>query len=119
AGNVRVPREARIVMERTWRNASQERSERASSLDVERAERGKLQRASIDVSAWAARIAAALQPFPDPRELAKGAVDYVEVYVKGSIDEPLRIGKDLFSVGQVFSGDKVVASAGDMLGALY
>ncbi len=110
---------ARTQFERELRAAVDERHERASSMDEAKAGRAATRRVTASADAYAARIAAELEPFPDPRTFLEGTEDSDLILVAGPIAGRLTLGEDLFTQGRVFAGGETVASAGDIRNAQF
>ena len=74
---------------------------------------------STNVDAYASRIAANCEPFPDPRDFVPAGESERLILISGPVDGDLRIGEDLLTQGDVLVGDVPVASAGDLLSAQF
>jgi hypothetical protein len=115
------PETLRARVEEEFRAARSERRERARSVIGQRTTPAR--RLTANVDAYAAKIAAGLDPFPDPRNYApamrEGELQGSLIAISGPIDGPITLGEDLFTQGQVLVGDRVVASAGDLQVAQY
>lgn len=113
------PSELRLELERETRAAASERHERKAS--VAEAKRGRQQagRTPLSIDAYAARIAAALAPYPDPRTFVHDAVPVWRVEIAGPSEGPVTVGRELFNQGQVFAGDRCVTAAHDVLSAEF
>lgn len=112
------PAQSRQRVEREIRNAASERRERAHSVDDLRAARPTTRRPSASVDAYASKLAANLEPFPDPRTFTKGSMSRV-VPVESPVDGTVTVGVDLFSHSDVFCGDRLIASAPNPKAAQY
>jgi hypothetical protein len=120
ACGVAAPDEFRLLLEREFRAAMAERRDRPASVADAKTTRRTIRRLTTDVDAHAARIAARLEPFPDPRaffEATARSARYIPI--TGPVEGSLRIGDDLFSQGDVFAGDRKVASTGSPLAAQF
>jgi hypothetical protein len=113
------PEELRVELERELRAGMAERKERAASVAEAKASRATVKRVSTNVDAYASRVAAGMEPFPDPRTFAPAGAAETMILVSGPVDGELRIGEDLLTQGQVFAGDRPVAAAGDLLAAQF
>lgn len=108
------PGALRIAIERELRAAMGERHERAHSLDEAKALKAKITKVTASVDAYATRVAALLEPHPDPRAYVDEGAPSNLILVASPWDGPLRIGEDLLTQGQVLAGDQPIAQAGDM-----
>jgi hypothetical protein len=115
------PQTLQARIEEEFRAARSERHERARSVLGQRTTPAR--RLTANVDAYAAKIAASLEPFPDPRNYApalrEGELQGKLIAVTGPIDGPITLGEDLFTQGEVLVGDRSVASAGDVQAAQY
>lgn len=108
--------------ERQLRAAMSERHERARSMDQAKAAKSAPRKATASVDAFASRIAAQLEPYPDPRQFA--TEDSVsgwgnEILISTPWEGTLAVGEDLLSQGEVLGGEQVIAQAGDLQAAQY
>jgi hypothetical protein len=108
----------RLELERELRAAIGERHHRAHSLDEAKAFRAKTKKVTASVDAFASRIAAQLEPFPDPRAYTQSE-DGTLILISTPFEGALRVGEDLFTHGEVFAGEERIASAGDPLAAEF
>lgn len=115
----RDPRAERLFFERELRAAVAERHDRRASVVEAKTERRRSTRVPASIDAHAARIAANLEPFPDPREHVPPDMSTWTIPITGHVGGPFRIGTELFDQGDVYSGDECIAHAGDMLGAQF
>ncbi|RSD16293.1 hypothetical protein [Amycolatopsis eburnea] len=113
------PSRDRLTIERALRAAAAERSERRESVSEEKIARTKTIRGGANVDAYAARIAARISPFPDPRRFVPTGAMAATILVDGPLDGQITVGDDLFTSTQVFSGKRVVATADDPSGAVF
>jgi hypothetical protein len=111
--------DARLILERALRDAAGERYERRESVAEAKIERRTLVRASASVDAYAARIAAGTEPYPDPRNFALEDTPSWTIPITGTVDGPLTLGNDLFNQGQVYSGSNSIAQTSDSLSAQF
>jgi hypothetical protein len=109
---------ARLALERELRAGIGERHQRAHSVDEARASRPMVKRATASVDAFASRIAAQLEPFPDPRTFTEKEGETL-ILIATPFEGPLRVGDDLFTQGDVFAGEDRIASAGEPLAAQF
>jgi hypothetical protein len=96
-----------------------ERHERARSVDEAKASKSASKKVTASVDAFASRIAAAMEPYPDPRQFTGGEVSGHIILISTPWDGALTVGEDLLSQGQVFAAEQVIANAGDLLAAQY
>lgn len=113
AMGVADPEAARIVMEREFRAAIGERRERASSVSDAKASSATVKRVATNVDAYASRIAASMEPYPDPRSYVPAGTELL-VLISGPVEGEITIGEDLLTMGDVFAGEQRIASAGDL-----
>lgn len=103
------PSEDRLVIERALRTATAERRERRESVAHARKERQRALKTSTSIDAFAAQIATLMDPFPDPRDFLEEASPTNDVAIHGPVTGSIRVGNDLFTLGQVFAGDTRIA----------
>ena len=113
------PTSVRLELERELRAGMSERKERAQSVAAAKAGRSVINRTTANVDAFAARLAAALEPMPDPRAFVVAGQETRTVLGASPFDGELTVGEDLFSHGEVFAAGHRVASAGDAYSALF
>jgi hypothetical protein len=110
----------RLVVERAWRFAATERKERARSLDTARMERGSRRPIDVDVETWAGRVAEAAGVCPDPLLFVPSGIGNGDVIdILHAPAGRIRVGEDLFTKGQVFGGEVVLAYTGDRRAAEF
>lgn len=109
----------RIELERDLRSSMAERQERAASVASAKASKATVKRVSTNVDAYASRIAANAEPFPDPRNFVPQGCGEELILVSGPVEGELTIGEDLLTQGDVYAGDHRVASAGDLIAAQF
>jgi hypothetical protein len=114
-----VPDQARLHVERELRAAIAERHSRKESVAEAKRDRTPVRRATASVDAFASRIAATLEPFPDPRQFVPDDCATVNVPISESSTGTIRVGDNLFSYNSVFSGDVLIASGPDQASALF
>lgn len=105
------PDAAVIMLERQLRALAGERIERKHSVSDAKISRRKVTNVAATVDAHAARIAAGLPPFPDPREFVDSDESDEEVVINRQPVGPIEIGMDLFNLGAVLAGGAVIAQA--------
>ena len=116
------PASLRTDVERQLRAAMSERHERARSMDQAKAAKSAPKKATASVDAFASRIAARLEPYPDPRQFAPKTLDDGQsntILVSTPWEGTLSVGEDLLSQGDVLAGEQIIAHAGDLLAAQY
>jgi hypothetical protein len=112
----------RQEVERHFRAAISERHERAKSVDSAKAAKTASQKVTASVDAFASRIAASMEPYPNPSQFVDTDLEarYInEILISTPWEGRLTVGEDLLSQGEVFAGDQHIASAGDLLAAQY
>lgn len=106
--------EARSEVERELRAAIGERHERRESVRSEREQGVKGRRVSANIDAYAARIAAVIHSYPDPRTLVSNGTPTTVIPITGPVDGTVTVGTDLFSLGQVLvDGERVADTSSD------
>lgn len=116
---VAEPEPFRIELERELRAGIAERKERPASVADAKATRSAVKRVATNVDAYSARIAASLEPFPDPRNFVPASGTEDLVLISGAVEATLTIGEDLLTLGDVFSGDSRIAATGDIQAAQF
>ena len=109
----------RLEVERELRAAIAERHTRTESVAEAKHDRTPVRRATASVDAYASRIAARHEPYPDPRSFVKDETPALAVPIAESASGAVTVGTDLFTFGNVFVGGTHVASAGDQEGAIF
>ena len=111
------PEKVLLRLEQGLRALAGERSERRLSVADAKVSRRKIANVAASVDAYAARIAASLDPHPDPRTfIPEGSISEI-VQILGTVDGPLDIGVELLNQGEVLAGDTCVARASSVLAA--
>jgi hypothetical protein len=116
------PASSRQEIERQLRAAMSERHERARSMDQAKAAKAAPKKATASIDAFASRIAASLEPYPDPRRFTPETLTAAEsnaILVSTPWEETLSVGEDLLSQGEVLAGEQLIAHAGDLQAAQY
>ena len=108
-----------LSLERSLRALAGERSERRLSVADAKITRNKTTSVAASVDAYAARLAASLEPHPDPRSFMKENALTEPVQILSEVDGHLDIGVELFNQGEVFAGGKCIARAGTVLAAQF
>ena len=109
----------RLDVEREMRACLSERHERAHSVDDAKAQKTKTIKTTASVDAYATRIAATLEPHPDPRRYVPDGAESALILVSTPWEGALRIGEDLFTEGQVLAGDQPLAQGPDIESAQF
>lgn len=112
------PSETRNQLETELRGAIAERRERRLSVIEAKLDRRKT-RGNASLDALATRIAAGCELFPDPRDFVGPGVAVDPVPLLSEVEGPLRVGTELFSQNEVYSGDVCVARLEDALSAFF
>jgi hypothetical protein len=111
------PKQAVVLLEQELRALAGERIERKLSVSEAKISRRKATNVAASVDAYAARIATAIQPYPDPRTFMNADDDLVDIAIAGPIDGPLAVGTELFDMGDVTIGNRRIACAGSITAA--
>jgi len=106
-----------VLLEQELRALAGERIERRLSVSDAKISRRKATNVAASVDAYAARIASAVDPYPDPRSFMNTDDDLVDVRIIGPVNGPLAVGTELFDLGEVTAGRKCVARAGNVTAA--
>lgn len=113
------PAAMRVGIERDLRSAVNERRERSKSVAAAKAGRTATRRVAASVDAFASRMAAVTEAFPDPRTYLPHGAPTDLVLVSQPFDGRISVGEDLFSQGDVLAGDQRIASTGDLRAAQF
>jgi hypothetical protein len=113
------PDDMRLNIERELRAAVAERQTRRESVVEAKRDRTPARRATASVDAYASRIAAKLEPYPDPRQFVPDGAPVLNVPIAAANAGSLTVGNDLFTYNDVFSGDQLVASGPDPASARF
>lgn len=108
----------RLTVGRELRAAVAERSERRESVAGEKLD-SQRRRVTPSVDAYASRVAAKMEAFPDPRALVRRAAAKEMIAIAHSENGRIRVGDDLFTHNDVFVGDERVATAASPRGAQF
>jgi hypothetical protein len=111
------PEKAVILLEQELRALAGERIERKLSVSDAKISRRKATNVAASIDAFAARIATAIQLYPDPRTFMNADDEFVDIAIIGPVDGPLMVGTELFDLGEVTTGGKCVARAGSITAA--
>ena len=111
------PEQAVVLLEQELRALAGERTERKLSVADAKISRRKATNVAASVDAYAARIAAAMQPYPDPRTFMNADDELVDIVVSGPIEGAIAVGGELFDLGEVTAGGNRVARAGSVTAA--
>ncbi len=106
-------------LEQTLRALAGERTERRLSVVDAKVRRRRMTNVAAVIDAYAARVVASMELYPDPRKFVEPRAVSRVVPIGGVVDGPLRVGAELFDQGEVFAGDTCVAKANDMREALF
>jgi hypothetical protein len=111
------PQETVVLLEQELRALSGERIERKLSVADVKISRRKATNVAASVDAYAARIVASMQAFPDPRTFMNADDEFIDIAITGPVDGPLAVGSELFDIGEVTAGGKCIARAGNVTAA--
>jgi hypothetical protein len=104
---------------RELRAAIAERHTRSESVADAKLDKTPARRATASVDAYASRVAAKVDSYPDPRRSVPEEVPAVAVIIASDGRGEVSVGTDLFTFNDVFVGDVRVASAADPAGAQF
>lgn len=113
------PDEVLLRLEQSLRALAGERSERRLSVADAKLSRRKITNVAASIDAYAARLAASIEPHPDPRNYVEGGTKTEPVLILAEIDGLLEIGVELFNQGEVLAGGVCIARAGGILPAQF
>lgn len=113
------PERTLLWLEQTLRALAGERAERKLSVADAKISRRKIVNVAASIDAYAARVAASIEPHPDPRSFIEPGTALETVSILGKVDGPLEIGVELFNQGEVLAGGTCIARAGNMLAAQF
>lgn len=113
------PEGAALLVERELRALANERAERKLSVADAKVSKRKATSVAASVDAYAAKIASAVPPFPDPRSLVGENDPTVPVLVSQPPEGAMEIGESLFDQGEVRSAGAIVAHAGSFGAAQF
>lgn len=108
-----------VRLEQVLRALAGERSERRLSVADAKVSRRKSTNVAASIDAYASRLAASLEPHPDPRAYLDDDTATEPVLISGDVEGLLDIGMELFDQGEVLAGGKCVARAGSILAAQF
>jgi hypothetical protein len=109
----------RLLLERELRAAIGERKERKASVAEAKLDRRQAIDVTASIDAYASRLAAGIDPFPDPRRFVSSARRVHAVAITGPFEGRLTIGTELFNQGEVLAGGIRIAQAPNVLSAEY
>jgi hypothetical protein len=113
------PAAGRLLLERELRAAIGERQERKASVAEAKLDRRHAIDVTASIDAYASRLAAGVDPFPDPRRFASRTCGVHAVAIASPFEGRLTIGTELFNQGEVFAGGVRIAQTPNMLSAEY
>jgi len=113
------PEAMAIRLEQELRALAGERMERKLSVAEAKVSRRKVTNVAASVDAYAARLAATMEPHPDPRSFLEEGTPKETVAIFAPVDGPLEIGVELFDQGEVRAGETCVARAGSIQAAQF
>ena len=108
-----------IRLEHELRALAGERNERKLSVAEAKVSRRKVTNVAASLDAYAARLAATMEPHPDPRSFVEEGMPTETVAILGPVEGPLEVGVELFDQGEVRAGEACVARAGSIQAAQY
>jgi hypothetical protein len=116
---VAKPEKMLLKLERELRALAGERIERRLSVADAKVSRRKITNVAASIDAYASRIAASIEPHPDPRTFVPEQSDTEAVTIFGDVEGTLEVGAELFNQGEVLAGGLCVARAGSVLAAQF
>ena len=108
-----------LCLEQELRALSGERNERKLSVADAKVSLRKVINVAASIDAYAARLAASVNPFPDPRTYVEEDMTMETVSILGPVDGILEVGVDLFDQGDVTAGGTCVARTGSIQAAQF
>ncbi|MGV0159875.1 hypothetical protein ACRU3B_10605 [Mycobacterium colombiense] len=108
-----------LHIERELRAAIAERHTRTESVAEAKLDKTPARRATASVDAYASRVAAKIDSYPDPRRSVPDGTPTMPVIVTVDVPGRVSVGTDLFTFNDVFVGDVRVATAADPAGAQF
>jgi hypothetical protein len=115
----RDPETTLLRLERELRALAGERIERKLSVADAKVSRRKITNVAATIDAYATRVAASVDPHPDPRTFIPEGARTEIVLITAPVEGQLVVGTELFSQGEVLAGDVCVARAGTVLAAQF
>jgi hypothetical protein len=112
--------EATIIrLEQELRALAGERRERKLSVAEAKVSRRKATNVAASIDAYATRLAASIEPHPDPRSFMEEGTLTEPVAILAPVEGPLEVGVELFDQGEVTAGGTCVARAGSIQAAQF
>jgi hypothetical protein len=108
-----------LRLEQELRALASERTERKLSVAEAKVSRRKVTNVAASIDAYAVRLAATMEPHPDPRSFMEEGTPTETVAILGPVGGPLEVGVELFDQGEVRAGDACVARAGSIQAAQF
>jgi hypothetical protein len=112
------PEEIVILLEQELRALAGERVERKLSVADAKISRRKATNVAASIDAYAARIAATIPPFPDPRSFVDQTDAVTEILITGVVQGSISVGTELFDLGEISADGRRIASTGSVTAAL-
>jgi hypothetical protein len=108
-----------VRLEQELRALAGERNERKLSVADAKVSRRKSTNVAASIDAYAARLAATMEPHPDPRSFIEDETPMETVSILAPVDGPLEVGVELFDQGEVRAGGNCVARAASIQAAQF
>jgi hypothetical protein len=108
-----------LRLEQSLRALAGERSERRLSVADAKISRRKITNVAASIDAYVARIAASIEPHPDPRNFVEEAAKTEAVPIAAEVEGPIEVGVELFNQGEVIANGTTVARANSILAAQF
>lgn len=108
-----------LRLEHSLRALAGERSERRLSVVDAKISRRKITNVAASIDAHATRIAASVEPHPDPRDFVDAETATEPIAISHPVESPIEVGIELFNEGEVIANGITVARARGILAAQY
>ncbi|WP_020467751.1 hypothetical protein [Singulisphaera acidiphila] len=108
-----------LRLEQELRALAGERIERRLSVSEAKVSRRKVTNVAASVDAYATRLAASIEPHPDPRSFLEEGAQTETVAILAPVEGALEVGVELFDQGEVTAGGICVARAGSIQAAQF
>jgi len=108
-----------LRLEQALRALAGERTERKLSVADAKVSRRKTTNVAASIDAYATRLAASIEPHPDPRTFVEKTASTETVVILAEVEGQLDIGVELFNQGEVLADGICVARTGSMLAAQF
>ncbi len=113
------PENILLRLEQGLRALAGERTERKLSVADAKVSRRKTTNVAASIDAYATRLAASIEPHPDPRIFVEKTAPTETVLILPEVEGQLDIGVELFNQGEVLADGICVARTGSILAAQF